>query len=115
MISNFSESELKADYQKLNSGKAKTYSLEETDEILEETIKHYENWDSGLFLKKLNRQVAYIASDKPQTALKFKQKLLKQIKTLEHHPLKHRESIYFDDVTRYDFYRIHDRLQNWNW
>ena len=52
-----------------------------------------------LFLKKLNRQVAFIASDKPQAARRFKQNLLKQIKTLEHHPLKHRKSIYFDDVT----------------
>ena len=39
----FSEPELMVEYQKLNSGKAKTYSLEEADEILEETIKRYEN------------------------------------------------------------------------
>lgn len=38
----FSEPELLNEYQKLNSGKAKTYSLEEADEILEETIKRYE-------------------------------------------------------------------------
>ncbi len=39
----FSEPELQNEYEKLNSGKAKTYSLEEADEILEETIKRYEN------------------------------------------------------------------------
>ena len=38
----FSEPELQNEYQKLNSGKTKTYSLEEADEILEETIKRYE-------------------------------------------------------------------------
>jgi len=38
----FSEPELQNEYEKLNSGKAKTYSLEEADEILEETIKRYE-------------------------------------------------------------------------
>ncbi|MCE7055543.1 type II toxin-antitoxin system RelE/ParE family toxin [Algoriphagus sp. AGSA1] len=53
----------------------------------------------SLFLKKLNRQVAYIASDKPQAARRFKQKLLNQIRTLESHPLKHRKSIYFEDDT----------------
>ncbi|MCE7055544.1 hypothetical protein LZF95_12725 [Algoriphagus sp. AGSA1] len=39
----FSEPELKYEYQKLKSGNTKTFSLEEADEILEETIKRYEN------------------------------------------------------------------------
>ncbi len=36
----FSEPELKYEYQTLKSGNAKTFSLEEADEILEETIKY---------------------------------------------------------------------------
>ena len=52
-----------------------------------------------LFLKKLNRQIAYIASDKPIAARRFKEKLFKQINTLRRHPHKHRKSFYFDDDT----------------
>lgn len=48
------------------------------------------------FLKKLNRQVSYIAWDKPQAARKFKDDMLSRIKTLKKRPYAHRKSIYFD-------------------
>ena len=49
------------------------------------------------FLKKLNRQVAYIAMDKPIAARNFKNRLLKHLSSLKNLPYKHRKSIYFDD------------------
>lgn len=48
------------------------------------------------FLKKLNRQVAYIAWDKPQAARKFKNDLLNRIKELKNNPYASRKPIYFD-------------------
>jgi len=51
----------------------------------------------GNFLRKLNRQVAYIAWDKPQAARRFKNELLERIRQLGKHPYAHRKSIYFDD------------------
>lgn len=49
------------------------------------------------FLKKLNRQVAYIAQDKPIAARNFKKRLLKHLTSLKDFPYKHRKSIYFED------------------
>lgn len=49
------------------------------------------------FLKKLNRQVAYIAKDKPEAARKFKNRLLKHLNSLKDFPYKHRKSIYFEE------------------
>lgn len=49
------------------------------------------------FLKKLNRQVAYIANDKPVAARNFKKSLLGHLTTLKDFPYKHRKSIYFED------------------
>ncbi|NVJ46111.1 MAG: type II toxin-antitoxin system RelE/ParE family toxin, partial [Cytophagia bacterium] len=49
------------------------------------------------FIRKLNRQVAYIAWDKPSAARKFKNDLLIKLKGINDHPFKHRKSIYFDD------------------
>ena len=49
------------------------------------------------FLQKLNRQVAYIAADKPQAARKFKQDILKRVKKLGAHPYQCKKSIYYDD------------------
>lgn len=37
------KSELKEELGRIKSGEAKSYSLEEADEILEETIRRYEN------------------------------------------------------------------------
>ena len=48
------------------------------------------------FVQKLNRQVAYIAADKPSAARKFKNDLLDKIKDLCHSPFKYKKSIYFD-------------------
>lgn len=48
------------------------------------------------FLKKLNRQVSYIAWDKPQAARKFINDILSRIKELKQYPYAHRKSIYFD-------------------
>ncbi len=49
------------------------------------------------FLKKLNRQVAYIAKDKPVAARNFKKRLLQHLNSLKDFPYKHRKSIYFED------------------
>ena len=48
------------------------------------------------FLKKLNRQVLYIASDKPTAARKFKNDILQKCHNLKDNPYKFRKSIYFD-------------------
>lgn len=49
------------------------------------------------FLKRFEAQLRFIANDSPQNALKFKNELLKQIRSLAFHPLKCRKSIYFED------------------
>jgi plasmid stabilization system protein ParE len=49
------------------------------------------------FLKRFESQLRFIANDSPKNALKFKNELLKQIRSLSAHPLKCRKSIYFDD------------------
>ncbi len=48
------------------------------------------------FVLKLNRQVQYIAKDKPKAARKFKNALLDQCKRLPKHPYLHKKSIYFN-------------------
>jgi plasmid stabilization system protein ParE len=48
------------------------------------------------FLKKLNRQVLYIATDKPNAARKFKNDLLQKCRNLKDNPFKFKKSIYFD-------------------
>jgi plasmid stabilization system protein ParE len=54
-------------------------------------IKLHEN-----FVRKLTRQVAYIAADKPKAARKFKNDLLTRIKAITDFPFKNKRSIYFD-------------------
>jgi len=54
-------------------------------------IKLHEN-----FVRKLTRQVAYIAADKPKAARKFKNDLIAKIKTTTDYPFKCKKSIYFD-------------------
>ncbi len=49
------------------------------------------------FVKRFETQLRFIANDSPQSALKFKNELLKQIRSLSDYPLKCRKSIYFDD------------------
>ncbi len=48
------------------------------------------------FLQKLNRQVLYIAADKPNAARKFKKDLLQKCRNLVDQPFKFKKSIYFD-------------------
>ena len=48
------------------------------------------------FKDKLNRQIEYIARDKPHAARKFKSELLKCIKEIPLMPYKNRKSIFFD-------------------
>ena len=48
------------------------------------------------FLQKLNRQVLYIAADKPNAARKFKKDILQQCRKLIDHPFKFKKSIYFN-------------------
>jgi plasmid stabilization system protein ParE len=49
------------------------------------------------FIKKLNRQVAFIALDKPQAARNFKQDLLHQISKIAEAPYSYIQSAYFND------------------
>lgn len=49
------------------------------------------------FIEQLSRQVNYISADKPQAARKFKNNLLKQVRSLKSHPFKFRKSIYAND------------------
>lgn len=48
------------------------------------------------FLQKLNRQVLYIAADKPNAARIFKRDILQKCRKLAEHPFKFKKSIYFD-------------------
>jgi plasmid stabilization system protein ParE len=47
------------------------------------------------FNDKLNRQIEYIARDKPHAARKFKAELLKRVKEIPLMPYKNRKSIFF--------------------
>ena len=49
------------------------------------------------FAIKLSQQVAYISTDKPKAAKKFKEDILQLIENISNMPLLHRQSIYFDD------------------
>jgi plasmid stabilization system protein ParE len=49
------------------------------------------------FVKRFETQLRFIANDSPKNALKFKNELLKHIRSLSFQPLKCRKSIYFDD------------------
>jgi plasmid stabilization system protein ParE len=51
------------------------------------------------FVNKLNRQIGYIASDKPIAARKFKKEILERCKSLTKQPFKCKKSIYFNDET----------------
>jgi plasmid stabilization system protein ParE len=53
------------------------------------------------FVSKLNRQVLYIAADKPTAARKFKKDILHKCRSLVDHPFKFKKSIYFDREERY--------------
>jgi plasmid stabilization system protein ParE len=48
------------------------------------------------FLKKLNRQILYIAADKPSAARMFKNDILQKCRKLKDNPFKYKKSIYFD-------------------
>lgn len=49
------------------------------------------------FLQDLEDQVEYISQDKPQAAQKFKDDLFSLLEDLPKMPLKHRQSIYFEN------------------
>ncbi|GAB5538099.1 MAG: hypothetical protein Salg2KO_02020 [Salibacteraceae bacterium] len=49
------------------------------------------------FADKLDKQVEYIAQDKPQAARKFRKGVIAKIKTLEQNPFKCRKSLYSED------------------
>jgi len=51
---------------------------------------------SESFVKQLSRQVAFIASDNPQAARKFKSDVLIEIKAIPRFPFKNRKSIFFE-------------------
>lgn len=64
------------------------------------------------FLQKLNRQVLYIAADKPKAARKFKKDILEKCKNLVDNPFKFKKSIYFEredirDMTFKGYTRIY--------
>ena len=52
---------------------------------------------SSKFRNKLERQVRYIAKDKPGAARKFKTDLLTEIRKISDHPYSFRQSIYFEN------------------
>lgn len=68
------------------------------------------------FSSKLEKQIDYIAKDKPQAARNFKKDILKRIKELDSMPYKNKQSIYFNDEKIRDLifkgyvvvYRIND-------
>jgi plasmid stabilization system protein ParE len=49
------------------------------------------------FTKKLERQIHYIAGDKPLAAKKFKRDVISRIKSIPKNPKIYRKSFYFDD------------------
>ena len=49
------------------------------------------------FVKRLEYQLNYIASDSVSRAKKFKTDLMKRIRNIVTNPYQHRKSIYFDD------------------
>jgi len=49
------------------------------------------------FSDKLNKQVDYIAKDKPSTARKFKNEIILRIKGIINMPYRNRKSIFFDN------------------
>ena len=49
------------------------------------------------FSNKLNKQVDYIAKDKPAAARKFKNDVLGEIKGTSNMPYRNRKSIFFED------------------
>lgn len=49
------------------------------------------------FSDKLDRQVDYIAQDKPHAARKFRKDVIAKIQELKQHPLKCRKSFFADD------------------
>ena len=54
------------------------------------------------FIKKLNRQVAYIAADKPEAARKFKNDILELVQRIPEAPFSHPRSRHFnEDNTRH--------------
>ncbi len=71
------------------------------------------------FSNKLNKQVDYIAKDKPAAARKFKNDVLAEIKSVSNMPYRNRKSIFFDnnDIREFIFkgyiivYRI-NKLKN---
>lgn len=68
------------------------------------------------FVYRLEKQLDYISMDSPANARRFKNDLLKLIKTIPSNPLKHRKSIYFDDQNIRDLifkgYTIVFRINN---
>ena len=51
------------------------------------------------FVDRLERQLKYISIDNPSAAKRFKNDLIKKIKTIPGNPFIFRKSIYFDDNT----------------
>lgn len=49
------------------------------------------------FIRKLNRQIDFIARDKPSAARKFKNNILQRLKELKDYPYKSRKSIFFNN------------------
>ena len=57
---------------------------------------------SNYFLKKLARQLNYIALDSPSRARKFKKSILSQLEKFKNNPYKSRKSIFFNINSRRD-------------
>jgi plasmid stabilization system protein ParE len=50
------------------------------------------------FTEKLERQIQYIAGDKPIAAKKFRSRIINNIKKIPKNPWMNRKSYYFDDL-----------------
>ncbi len=50
------------------------------------------------FSKKFNKQIDYIAFDKPQAARIFKNRVIDEIREIPSMPYKHRQSIFFNQI-----------------
>jgi plasmid stabilization system protein ParE len=49
------------------------------------------------FMHKLEAQVDFIAKDSPQSARKFKNELIRHLKSIGQNPYQFRKSVYFDE------------------
>jgi plasmid stabilization system protein ParE len=55
-------------------------------------------------MHKLEAQVDFIAKDSPQSARRFKNELIRNLKSIAQNPYQFRKSVYFDNLNIRDFF-----------